>query len=114
MLHATAINHCDTVCRVFPIQTTYFGLPEEEEDLVFEVSPNPSRGQMVLHFGVMSGKAEIGVYNGMGQQIESFSVDLDSCKEMGYEMPNHESGLFYFVLKNNGRTLTRKVAVVRN
>ncbi len=114
MLHATAINHCDTVCRVFPIQTTYFGLPEVEEGLVFEVSPNPSRGQMALHFGVMSGKAEIEVYNGMGQQIESFSVDLDSCKEMGYEMPNHESGLFYFVLKNNGRTLTRKVAVVRN
>ena len=112
-LHATAINRCDTVRRDFTIHATYFGLPEEEDNFAFEVSPNPTNGDVVLRFGDMNGKAEVEVYNSLGQKTDAFSVDLDSCKKMGYVMPNHNNGLYIFVLKNDGRTLARKVAVVR-
>ena len=112
-LHATAINRCDTVRRDFTIHATYFGLPEAEENSAFEVSPNPTNGDVVLRFGDMNGKAEVEVYNSLGQKTDAFSVDLDSCKKMGYVMPNHNNGLYIFVLKNDGRTLARKVAVVR-
>ena len=112
-LHATAINRCDTVRRDFTIHATYFGLPEEEDNFAFVVSPNPTNGDVVFRFGDMNGKAEIEVYNSLGQKTDAFSVDLDSCKKMGYVMPNHNNGLYIFVLKNNGRTFARKVAVVR-
>ena len=112
-LHATAVNRCDTVRRDFTIHPTYFGLPEAEENSAFEVSPNPTNGNVVLLFGEMSGKAEVEVYNSLGQQTDVFSVDLSSSKEMGYVMPDHNNGLYIFVLKNDGRTLARKVAVVR-
>jgi hypothetical protein len=113
LLHATAINRCDTVRHDFALQTTYFDLPDKEDLPVFEVSPNPSDGHLVLHFGELSGNADVEVYNSMGQKTGTFSVDLDSCKEMGYVMPDHNNGLYIFVLKNNGRTFIRKVAVVR-
>lgn len=113
LLHATAINRCDTVRRDFAIQTTYFDLPDKEKSSAFDVSPNPSDGHLVLHFGELSGNAEVEIYNCMGQKTATFSVDLDACKEVDYVMPNHDNGLYYFVLKTNGRTLTRKVALCR-
>ncbi len=112
-LHATAINRCDTVRRDFTIRASYFVLPEEKERPAFDVSPNPTNGDVVLRFGDMNGKAEVEVYNSLGQKTDAFSVDLSSSKEMGYVMPDHNNGLYIFVLKNNGRTFTRKVAVVR-
>ena len=112
-LHAWAVNRCDTVHEEFFIQTSYYGTEEFDDEEGFEVSPNPSDGRLTMHFGAMSGRTEIEVYNSMGQKMDAFSVDADSCKEMGYVMPNYDNGLYIFVLKNNGRTLTRKVALRR-
>ena len=113
MLHATAINRCDTIHQEFFIQTSYYDVEENAQEAAFAIAPNPTQGDVTLHFGDMLGVAEIEVYNSIGQKVDTFSVDLDACKEMDYVMPNHDNGLYYFVLKANGRTLTYKVALCR-
>jgi len=112
-LHAMAINRCDTVQRDFSIQTSYFDLPEAIEVIEFEVAPNPCDGRLTLRFGNMVGSAEIEVYNSIGQKTDAIRLDLNTCKEVCYTMTNYDNGLYYFVLKHNGRTRTKKVALIR-
>lgn len=112
-LRATVINRCDTIRKSFFIKTTYFDVGERADNEDFEVSPNPTDGQVKLSFGRLEGLAEISLYNGQGQLIDSFTVDIGSVKEMSYTLPKVSSGLYYLVLRNKGATLTRKVAVVR-
>lgn len=112
-LHAMAINRCDTVQRDFSIQTSYFDLPEANEVIEFEVAPNPCDGRLTLRFGNMVGSAEIEVYNSIGQKTDAIRLDLNTCKEVCYTMTNYDNGLYYFVLKHNGRTRTKKVALIR-
>ena len=113
LLHATAINRCDTVRHSFAIQTTYFDLPKPMETSDFQVAPNPSTGEVTLRFGSLEGQADIHIYNALGQQIDAFSVDIDVHNELHYRLPDSGNGLYYIVLENNGATLTRKLSVIR-
>lgn len=113
-LHVWAVNRCDTIHKEFFIQTSYYGTEELEDEQGFAVYPNPSEGRLTMRFDDMDGMAEVQVLNGMGQKVDAFTLDASLTKEMGYVMPNHNNGLYIFVLKNNGRTFTRKVAMVRN
>ena len=49
----------------------------------------------------------------MGQKMDDFIVDLNSCKEICYDMSDYGNGLYYFVLKNKGQKQTQKVALIR-
>lgn len=113
LLHATAINQCDTVQHSFAIQTTYFDLPEPMESADFQIAPNPSTGEVTMHFGSLEGQAEFHVYNSLGQRIDTFTVDIDTHKELNYSMPASGSGLYYIVLKNNNATMTKKLSILR-
>jgi len=113
MLHATAVNRCDTVTQDFAIKTTYFNLEETETDERFTVSPNPSDGHLTLHFDLLSGLAEINVYKSTGQWVDTFAVNTDTTKEYNYIMPDLGNGLYFLVLRNNEGTVVRKVSVVR-
>lgn len=113
LLHATAINRCDMVRRAFPIQTTYYALPEDDEVKEFEVFPNPSNGSLTLHFGQVYGGAEVVVYNGLGQKVDAFGIGADAVGEWRYDASYLDDGIYYFVLKYNGRTQTQKVAIIR-
>ena len=112
-LHAWAINRCDTIHKEFFIQTSYYDVGEDTQDADFVIAPNPTRGEVTLHFGDMNGMTDVQVFNSMGQKVDAFVVDAGLTKEMSYMMPTMKDGLYYIVLKNNGRTFTRKVAVVR-
>ena len=112
-LQATVVNRCDSIREVFFIKTSYFDVDEHIGFEEFEVSPNPTDGQITLRFSRMEGVAEISLYNGQGQLVDSFKVDVGAMKEMDYTLPKVGNGLYYLVLKNKGTTLTRKVAVVR-
>ena len=113
MLHATAINYCDTIHEEFFIQTSYHGVGEEAENQGFEVFPNPTDGHLTLHFGDVSDWAQVEVYNSQGQKADAFELNVTDCKEITYDMSHLQDGLYYFVMKNQGRRLTRKVALVR-
>ena len=113
ILHAWAINRCDTVHEEFFIHTSYYGVDEPVDEQGFMDYPNPSTGQLTLHFGTLEGMVEIEVYNSVGQEVDSFAVNVKEGKEKNYEMYNYNNGLYYFVIKNNGKVLTRRVALVR-
>ena len=113
LLHANAINHCDTVHEEFFIKTSYFGMEENLDDGIFQVSPNLTDGNLTLHFGDMEGIAEISVYNTFGRRVDAFSVDMDAFREMPYSMLGLRDGLYYFVLNNTKTRIARKVMLVR-
>lgn len=112
-LHAWAINRCDTIHEEFFIQTSYYGMDELAVEHGFTLYPNPSDGQMMLHFGDADGLVEVEVYNDLGQMVDAFSVDASQCHEKAYLMPDLNNGLYYFVFKCNGAVLTRKVLLAR-
>ena len=113
VLHAKAINHCDTVHEEFLIRTSYFGVEENVDDEAFQVSPNLTDGNLTLRFGDLEGVAEICVYDTFGRRVDAFSVDMDAFREMPYSMLELKDGLYYFVLNNNRTRIARKVMLVR-
>ena len=113
MLRATAINPCDTIIEEFFIRTSYHGVGEEAENQCFDVFPNPSNGSVTLRFGDLTGWAQIEVYNGFGQKADVMEVDVTNCKKITYNISHLQDGVYYFVMRNQGRVLTRKVALVR-
>ena len=112
-LHAWVINRCDTIHKEFFIQTSYYGTEELDDEQGFVVYPNPSDGHLMLHFGDAEGVVEITVFNDLGQVVDTFSVEASQCHEMTYLMPDLSDGLYYFVMKNNGVILTRRVILTR-
>ena len=113
MLHAWVINRCDTIQQDFFIQTSYFDVEENPQDAGFEISPNPTDGNVTLHFDGLNGMTEIQVFNGQGQKVDAFAVDTNLQREMVYQMPTAKNGHYYFVLNNGGKRLARKVMLAR-
>jgi len=109
-LHAWAINRCDTVHEEFFIQTSYYDVEENGQEDGFAIAPNPTQGDMTLHFGDLRGMAEIEVYNSIGQKVDAFVVDK-IC--VGYTMPDVPNGLYYLVLKSEKTTAIRKLLLQR-
>ena len=97
----------------FFIRTSYFGVDETIDNQKFTVSPNPTNGNLTLHFGDLTGKAEIMVYNSQGQKVDVLDLDVTNCKERTYIMSCFPDGLYYFVLNVNGKQLIRKVSLIR-
>lgn len=108
-LHATAINVCDSIHETFSIQTSYYDVNENDGSLGFEVFPNPTKGQLTLRFGELNGLVEILVYNNLGEKVDALSLDTSVCKEKIYTLPSLCSGLYYFVLRSEGKSAVRKV-----
>lgn len=113
MLHAAAVNRCDTIREVFFIQTSYFDTDEYADEVEFEVLPNPTTGHLNLRFGRLQGLVEMQLYNSQGQQVDTFVVDASISHEKVYVMPETRNGLYYLVLKNREKTLIRKVVLQR-
>lgn len=112
MLHAWAINSCDTIHHEFFIQTSYFDVDEKEAQFGFSVAPNPSSGEMTMSFGDLPNKAKVLIYNVQGLKVDEIEIE-QSCREMPYSMPDVGNGLYYIVLGSDGKCLTRKVVLVR-
>ena len=113
LLHATAINNCDSIHETFSIQTSYYDVGENAEGFGFEVFPNPTTGQLTLRFGELNGIIEVLVYNALGQKVDVFSLNAHGSKETTYLMSNLINGLYYIVVQGEGTTMTRKVMLER-
>lgn len=112
-LHAWAINRCDTVHEEFFIQTSYYDVEENAQDPGFVVAPNPTTGCVTMHFGDLQGVVEVQVLTSQGQQVDAFMLNLDQRQEYSYVIPERKNGLYCFMIKNKGKTMTSKVMLSR-
>ncbi len=110
-LHAWAVNRCDSIHEEFFIQTSYYDVGENNQDVGFEVVPNPTNGEVSLLFGDLQGRVEVLVYNGMGQEVESFMMEVDGNQPYVYDMRSHPDGIYLLVAKHMGNTWIRKVVL---
>ena len=112
-LHAWAINRCDTVHEEFFIQTSYYDVEENTQDADFVIAPNPTDGDLSLHFGDLQGRIEVQIFNSLGQKMDAFIADVSRCNEMTYSMPDVPNGLYYLVLKSEKKNEIRKLLLQR-
>lgn len=110
-LSATAINRCDTIREEFFILTSYYAIGEDSADQAFEVFPNPTGGEVVLHHWGLEGMAEFEVFDASGQKLDSFKMDADTGHQWSYDMRPLPEGVYLFVVRNQGRTWTKKVVL---
>lgn len=113
MLHAWAINSCDTVHEEFFIQTSYYDVDENAQNAAFVMAPNPSQGMVTLCFDQLQGRAEVHVFNSLGQKVDAFIIDEIQDRQMTYLMPDVPNGLYCFVVKTKGGALIRKLILKR-
>ena len=110
-LHAWAVNRCDSIHEEFFIQTSYYDVGENNQDVGFEVIPNPTNGEVSLLFGDLQGRVEVLVYNGIGQEVESFMMEVDGSQPYVYDMRSLPDGIYLLVAKHMGNTWIRKVVL---
>ena len=113
MLHAWAFNACDTVHETFFVKTSYYGVDDIDENLGFEVFPNPTNGFLTLRFDEVGNAGEVVVYNVLGQRIATISCDEAKHNEITCVLPEVSSGWYYFVLRSEKKALVRKVLLER-
>lgn len=110
-LHAWVVNRCDSIHEEFFIQTSYYDVGENNQDVGFEVIPNPTNGEVNLLFGDLQGRVGVLVYNGMGQEVESFMMEVDGNQSYVYDMRSLPDGIYLLVAKHMGNTWIRKVVL---
>ena len=113
MLHATAVNRCDSIHEDFFIQTSYHDVEEYVVVSSFEVSPNPTDGHLTLRLNDLKGLAKVLVFNSLWQKVDEFVLDAEMAQEKPYTMPAVGAGLYYIVVQCDGKTLTRKIVLER-
>lgn len=112
-LHAWVVNRCDSIHEEFFIQTSYYDVEENEQNIGFEVLPNPSKGEVTLHFRDLQGGVEVQVYNAMGQRVESFTLEDNSTQQQTIDMRSFPDGIYLLVAKHRGKTWAKKVVLCR-
>ena len=113
VLHAWAVNRCDTVHEEFFIQTSYYEVEEHTQDAGFTISPNPTDGRVTLCFGHVERRTEVQVFNGQGQEVDAFIVESSQGQEMSYLMPDVPDGMYFIVVKTDEKTWIQKLFLKR-
>ena len=113
-LTATAISSCGETTRTIYLISTFFDI-DENESLQGNVSivPNPNNGSMRLDFENMEGRVRIKVFDMRGNHIDDFETQLDGNRQSyDYSMKRHADGIYFFVITDSTRTLTRKAVII--
>ena len=114
VLTATARNRCGEFMRKFYLKSSF--LDVEENELVpanVNIVPNPNNGQMHLDFENMEGHTAVKVFDMTGNQIDAFETHINSNRyNYDYNLKKHADGIYFFVISNNSRVLTKKVVII--
>ena len=77
------------------------------------IVPNPNNGQMHIDFENMEGRTAIKVFDMTGNQIDAFETIINTNRYYyDYNMKKYAEGIYFFVISNNNRVLTKKVVVI--
>ena len=114
VLTATAKNSCGEKTKKFYLKSSFLGV--DENGLVpvnVDIVPNPNNGQMRLNFENMHGRTAVKVFDMTGNQIDAFETTINSNRyNYDYNLKKHANGIYFFVISNNSRVLTKKVVVI--
>ena len=114
VLTATIHNGCGTEERKFYLKSSFLDV-EENNDAIANVNivPNPNNGQMHIDFENMEGRTSIKVFDMTGNQIDAFETFVNSSRyNYDYNMKRYAEGIYFFVVSNNNRVLTKKVVII--
>ena len=111
-LHATAINRCDSVTVDFFIKTSYFGVEDDEEAIGFTVTPNPTNGEVTLHFENLMGEAEIELYDLRGTLLERKRLSIMNLSErVAWSITDPKPGLYFLKAKTAKGVVVKKIVI---
>ena len=114
VLTATVDNGCGTEERKFYLKSSFLDV-EENSDTPAKVNivPNPNSGQMRIDFENMEGRTAVKVFDMTGNQIDAFETNVNSNHyNFDYNMKRYAEGIYFFVVSNNNRILTKKVVII--
>lgn len=114
VLTATARNSCGEKTKKFYLKSSFLDVDENELVPVnVDIVPNPNNGQMHLNFENMQGRTAVKVFDMTGNQIDAFETTINSNRyNYDYNMKKYADGIYFFVISNNSRVLTKKVVVI--
>lgn len=78
------------------------GVEEMESNKFFTVYPNPSAGEINLNLSNNLENALLHIYNNLGQEINTINLRNTANSTLSINLP---SGVYQFVLTNNGETV---------
>ena len=113
-LTATINNGCGSKERKFYLKSSFLDV-EEYSNMPAKVNivPNPNNGQMHIDFENMEGRTTVNVFDMTGNQIDAFETVVNSNRyNYEYNMKKYAEGIYFFVISNNNRVLTKKVVVI--
>ena len=113
-LTATINNDCGSEVRKFYLKSSFLDVDENEyASANVNIVPNPNNGQMHIDFENMEGRTAVKVFDMTGNQIDAFETNINSSRyNYDYNMKKYAEGIYFFVVSNNNRVLTKKVVVI--
>ena len=114
ILTATPKNGCSSDERKFYLKSSFLDI-DEYNSIPAEVNivPNPNNGQMHIDFENLEGRTSVKVFDMTGNQIDAFETTINSNRyNYEYNMKRYADGIYFFVVSNNNRVLTKKVIVI--
>ncbi len=113
-LTATINNDCGSEVRKFYLKSSFLDVDENEyASANVNIVPNPNNGQMHIDFENMEGRTAVKVFDMTGNQIDAFETNINSNRyNYDYNMKKYAEGIYFFVVSNNNRVLTKKVVVI--
>ena len=114
-LTATAKNTCGEMKKTFYLKSSFLDVDENElAPANVNIVPNPNNGQMHIDFENMEGRTAVKVFDMTGNQIDAFETHVNSNRyNYEYNMKRYAEGIYFFVISNNNRVLTKKVVIIR-
>ena len=113
-LKATAYNQCEPagISQEYWMVCSFYGT-EEHQNAMVDILPNPNNGTMALQFGGLEGETQIAIYDMAGMLVDKFGLTATNGSRYSYRMPKSTSGLYLFVINNQGKTFTQKVIIAQ-
>ena len=113
-LTATINNDCGSEVRKFYLKSSFLDVDENEyASANVNIVPNPNNGQMHIDFENMEGHTAVKVFDMTGNQIDAFETHINSNRyNYDYNLKKHADGIYFFVISNNNRVLTKKVVII--
>jgi PKD repeat protein len=110
-------NESQEVVHVNVVDASAVGIKNNEaESVAFNVAPNPSNGAFRLNLtGVQSGNASVKVYNLVGQEVYSSTVEsVKGSFTKDVQLEQVANGVYFVKVNVNGQTATKKIVVSNN